>query len=252
MSTGFKFTVFSLIVVFAVVVSQMSVGMSRQSGPGVTTRTNVAPRAGTAARTSGIAAGRASAAAGRSDTATSRTGFPTRIVSTIKVSKVSGQKLLLAPKAGDLCKLGDLFNLINTNDPQFQRARFQVFVTGNPPSSKSSDNFGLTKDWIMANKDLTVTIKMDDTGIIALMEAMGIFPKESDIEKAKAYGWDEVFRYTRDNFKKILLYFIVPGFDQKFYLIDVWSQTSQIKWNAGFKPEQVCRPYRLLMDWIVG
>ena len=97
---------------------------------------------------------------------------------------------------------------------------------------------------------------MDDQGIISQMESKGAFPKESDLEQAKAYGWFDVFTYTRNNFKKILLYFTVPGFNDnnnrpiKFYITNTWPQSSKITWNKNFTPEQVCRAYRELMNWI--
>ncbi|KKQ32694.1 MAG: hypothetical protein US49_C0006G0145 [candidate division TM6 bacterium GW2011_GWF2_37_49] len=231
MDTGFKITVFSLIVIFAVVVSQIS-GRTASSDRSVN-----------------------QSISNQNAPSTTNANAPA-IVSAIKVSKIKGQQLLLAPSSGDVRKLGYLFNLINTNDPVNQRSRFQVFVPGNPPKSKSSDNFGVTKNWIQANKDLSVSIKNEDTdGIISKMQSVGAFPKDSDLEKAKAYGWGDIFKYTIDNFSKILLYFTIPGFNDtdkkpiKFYLINPWPQSSKISWNRNIAPEQACRAYRELMNW---
>lgn len=310
MSSGFKFTVFSLIVVFAVATSQVSVGMSRaRSTSTPRTSSTTARTSSTAARTSSTTVASTPATTTSKTTASSTTdssasatqskasavavkratGPVTQernpnasrtkasgVVSQVQVTNTRGQVLLRAPKADSVTTVGALFDLINTNNPS-KTSNFIVFVPGNPPSSKSAGNFGLSLEYLKASnssgkpgilRDLQVTVKADDTGIIQIMQQRGSFPKTTDLTQALAYGWQTVFQYTIDNFPKILLYFQLPdlttlpadtqsaipdslkyNWKQKFYLVDPWPQTDPIKWNKGWAPEQTCRAYRLLMDW---
>lgn len=305
MSSGFKITIFCLIVVFAIATSQVSIGKTTsssvkskgtkasqgtkakgfgaiskesQSNAKITTTaiaTTAAPKASATAVTKAAptSAVKRYTAAVTPVTRINATG----VISQIPVSYSRGQILLKAPEAGSTTTIGTLFDLINTNNAA-KTSNFLIFVPGSRPSSKSAGTVGLplellkepaagiTASGILRN--IQVTIKADDSGIIKLMENIGAFPKISNLTQAMAYGWGDIFTYVIENYPKILLYFQLPdintlstdvqnaipqdlknNWNQKFYIIDPWPQSSPIVWNKNLAPEQVCRAYRQLMNW---
>lgn len=113
-------------------------------------------------------------------------------------SKKTTQKLAI-PIAGKKYKLGDLFNLINTNN---SRTTSNFLVLDARGISRSASTVGVSRDYIEENADTTVQL-FEDGNRIKELEGYGILDSK-----------------TSSQYRRILLYFQLDGIDGKIYLND--------------------------------
>lgn len=244
MKASYKLGVFLLATLFAVATYQKSDGTERKS--------NVGARAPAAKAQMGVMT-KQSYATKQPSANVAKAGVAAKVIRQVAV-KMGG---IPAPKAGGQYTLGQLFDLINTNNPDKNNPdKCSLFLTffDNPARSVSGKDVGFDKAWIDKNRNLQVVLSSDQD-LIQKMISAGAFPVSDNMNAYRAVGWADVFSFLMDKFPKLLLYFTLAspkdGQIYKLYIIDPWPQGSNIVLNSNLKPEQACRAYRLLMDWRV-